>query len=172
MGCKNCGDGNRHKIDDITLVQGQKKESKPPGEPLKYMSVSESGEPATPIKKAHLRTDEMPSPQEAFEAAKQLSYEEIVRMTESQQKMVDSSSMAAMSDMTVAMKRYHVTSLLAVANYDTTTMTGISPSQALVGVHKVLLLEEFKCVNDIYPDLLKKVSDKVDQLMQGRIIVD
>lgn len=156
MGCKNCGDGSRH----------QKKI------PLINNGVDYATPPEKEPKKTPLKTEEMVTPEEAFQAARAMSYEEIMDRMKVQQDMMDENSEQAILKMTVPMKKYHVLSLLGIYNHDITSMTGISPGQALIGLKKVLEREDFKVINDMYPTLKKVVSERVEKILQDRIIVE
>lgn len=154
MGCKNCGDGNRHKV------------------PLINNGVDYAAKPERPPVKSSLRTEDMVTPEEAFQAARRMSYEEIMGRMRIQQDLMDENSEQVLLKMTLPMKKYHVLSLLGIYNHDITSMTGISPGQALIGLKKVLERADFKEVNDMYPKLKEIVSKRVDIIMQDRIIVD
>jgi hypothetical protein len=149
MGCSNCGDknaGNRHK-ENIPIITTTKDQ----GEPAK----------AAPS-----------SPGEAFETARLLSYEELTDRTKASQELMDKHSEEAICNMTDHMKRFHIESLLGIYNLDITSMTGLSPNQALVGLKTTLDREDFKCVRDMYPTLKEQVDQKVEVLMQDRIILE
>jgi hypothetical protein len=156
MGCKNCGGGNRHKKKVPLISKG----------------VDRSSVPDKTSAKTPLRTEEMVTPEQAFQAAREMSYEEITDRMQEQQNKMDDNSEQAIHKMTPAMKKYHVLSLLGIYNFDITSMTGISPGQALIGLKKVLEREDFKDINEMYPNLKDKVTKRVERMMQDRIIIE
>lgn len=175
MGCNNCGGGNRHNQESVPVVKTPR-EAIYTNEGVKYAAVSENKEPKLRRVLGPENSDqsmgESITPEEAFNAARQMSYEEIISRTKEQQEMMDRTSDEAINSMTDAMKRYHAISLLGIYNLDITSMAGISPTQALIGLHKVLKRPDFQCVRDLHPTLKEKVDEKVKELMQDRIIIE
>lgn len=106
---------------------------------------------------------------EAFNHAKELSFEDIIQRQIEHQKRVNYDIEDMYSQMTEPMRHFHILSLLANANYENQSMPGVSPDQAVVAIKSALDREDFNEINRLYPTLKNKIGERYKELMQKRI---
>ncbi len=164
MACNNCGKSARHQK---IAVSGDVDTKATPAENLEPAVIRPGKQFAAPEGAA---AEVVPQTrQEAFEAAKAFSFDDIIHKQSAEQKRHSADVESMYRQMTDAMRHFHVISLLSVANYENLAMPGVSPDQAVIALQEALNREDFSHINDLYPTLKEKVNARYGELVKKRI---
>jgi hypothetical protein len=147
MGCRNCGNKSERHTAAVTS------------------DVIEAGSTgkgfAPPVTNA--------DPMEAMLAAKQLSYEQLTERREFHQRMILKNSDSLLEEMTDAMRRVHVDELISVYNGALLSLPGITPSQAVMTLHRLLQRTDFAFIEELYPGLTAAVNERRRRIMSDQL---
>lgn len=169
MTCRNCGDKSSNRHNPTAVVRsGDVDQISEVVQPASVRTgKSFAPDPSLPEAPPQMSSN----PHEAFMQAKALSYEDILKMQEDQHRRASLEIESMYKEMTPAMRRYHVVSLLAVANYENLSMPGVTPDQAIVALKEALDRPDFNEINELYPNLKGQVELRYNDLVKKRILL-
>ena len=171
MGCTGCGKGPKRNNPTIMVgnVDEEPKvitEAKRGSFRQEIKTDSSPKEVAQPVITA---PDQPPRPLDPFEEVKTLGFEELMSRTSQHQKQAAIEIERAFSEMTEAMRHFHILNLLSIANLENLSTSGLSPDQAIVGLKTALDRKDFSEINSLYPKLREQVERRYRELMDKKI---
>jgi hypothetical protein len=124
-----------------------------------------------PVRTISAEGEQTIDPFSMFFAARDMSYEELTARRKVQQELMRKEAEETTALMSDAMRRANIDSLISVANYEITGMSGISPDQAVVVLYETIFRPEYKGVMEHFPGLKEAVERRYAEL-QNRLLPD
>ena len=164
MGCNNCRDNSdkvsRHAIPKIV----NRKDLDGEVESMKEVNIN-NNQPELQARRPPQEADDM------FKAAAQMSFKQLMANQDIHKAQTIASREKYMANLTHAMRKMHIVSLVDMFNLDIPGGSPISSSQALVDLKWTIDRDDFKEVLKEFPSLQEKVNLEYELLLQHRIII-
>ncbi len=165
MGCSGCG--KETKRSKPTVMVGNIDE-----EP-KVVVEAKQGSFRPQLKDKTPEAEVAPAPtspqQNIFDEVKELTFDDLMSRAGQHQKHAAIEIEKAFSQMSEAMRHFHILNLLSIANFENLSATGLSPDQAVVALKTALDRKDFSEINKLYPNLRSQVGHRYEELIDKKI---